>query len=232
MVKVPHAGRIKTRLARQIGTVSATAFYRHAAAAVIRRLSAGKAWSTWLAVAPDTAHAGRRWSAHRPIHWPRGIPRRPQGDGDLGRRMQRIMEWPGTGPTIIVGTDIPSIRPSHIATAFRLLGSGDAVLGPTPDGGYWLVGLKRTPRILRPFGGVRWSTEHALTDTVARLAGHSLALADKLSDVDDAATWAEVRHWSGRTVLPASARPAQPTDRSVAPACDATGRVAPAASPA
>lgn len=121
--------------------------------------------------------------------------------------MQRIMEWPGHGPIIIVGTDIPAIRPSHIAAAFKALGRSDAVLGPTPDGGYWLVGLKRMPAIPKPFSRVRWSSEHALADTLSNLVGASIGFAGTLADVDDAESWRGVRAWSGRLILPAAARP-------------------------
>lgn len=194
MVKEPHAGRVKTRLARQIGVVQATAFYRHAASAVIRRLAASPRWETWLAVAPDPTITSR--------FWPRQLPRRAQGTGDLGERMQRIMEWPGRGPVVIVGTDIPAIAPKHIAEAFRVLGDADGVLGPTPDGGYWLVGLRRLPRIERPFASVRWSSEHALADTASNMADLVIAKAARLPDVDAAEDWRAVRSWSGRRVLP------------------------------
>lgn len=198
MVKEPYAGRVKTRLGRQIGTVAATSFYRHAAASTVRRLSSSSRWQTWLAVAPDATVASR--------FWPAEIPRRPQGQGDLGRRMQRIFDWPGRGPIIIVGTDIPAIRPSHIAAAFAALGRSDAVLGPTPDGGYWLVGLKRIPATPRPFALVRWSSEYALSDTLANLAEVRTRFAATLADVDDAAGWREVRGWSGRVIAPVASR--------------------------
>ncbi len=198
MVKEPKAGRVKTRLAREIGTVAATQFYRHAAAAVIGRLSRAQGWQTWLSVAPDTAVGGPAWDRH--------VPRRKQGSGDLGDRMQGIMDWPGRGPIIIVGTDIPAIEPRHIREAFRRLGGADAVLGPTPDGGYWLVGLKRCPRVLAPFGRVRWSSADTLLDTVGNFDRQSVAFVARLRDVDDASEWEVVRGWSGRRVLPLALR--------------------------
>ena len=194
MVKDPVMGRVKTRLSRMIGPVAATQFYRTAARAVVARLAADRRWRTVLAVAPDTAVGSSPW--------PGGIARRGQGHGDLGRRMQRIMDWGGPGPLVIVGTDIPAMRPAHIARAFRALGSHDAVLGPAADGGYWLVGLARTPRILEPFANVRWSSADALADTRRNLRGASVALVAQLDDVDDAAAYMVVRGWSGRRVLP------------------------------
>ena len=197
MVKEPRAGRVKTRLAREIGVVSATFFYRHAAAAVLRRLGSSRRWETWLAVSPDVAVASPLWS--------NTSGRRAQGRGDLGSRMQRIMDWPGCGPVVIVGTDIPAIQPHHVAQAFQRLAASDAVLGPTPDGGYWLVGLRRSPRVRRPFPRVRWSSEHARADTLANLEGSRIALAPVLADVDTGADWRGTRAWSGRTVLPHAA---------------------------
>lgn len=190
-------GRVKTRLADQIGPVAATAFYRANASAVIARLARDPRWRTELAVAPDAALGSRAW--------PRGAARRPQGGGDLGKRMQRILDTAAAGPVIIVGTDIPAIRPSHIAEAFRRLGSARAVLGPTPDGGYWLVGARRVPHAPRMFARVRWSSPHALADTMANLPETRAALAARLADVDDARDLARGRAFIGRRVMPASA---------------------------
>ena len=54
----------------------------------------------------------------------------------------------------------------RVARAFQTLGGHDAVLGPAEDGGYWLVGQRRTPRTLRLFDAVRWSSAHTLADTL------------------------------------------------------------------
>jgi glycosyltransferase A (GT-A) superfamily protein (DUF2064 family) len=103
---------------------------------------------------------------------------------------------------LIVGTDVPGITPSHIARAFRLLGRHDAVFGPAADGGYWLVGLRRRPRIMRIFANVRWSGPHALADTLANLDGRAVAFVATLSDVDDAKDLRVNAARFGRRVLP------------------------------
>jgi glycosyltransferase A (GT-A) superfamily protein (DUF2064 family) len=149
MAKVPVAGGAKTRLSRETGVATAIRFARQAAAALLQRVAPDPRWHTILAVSPDAGPASRGW--------PRGIPRVGQGRGDLGRRMQHIMECTPPGPVVIVGTDVPGITPGDIAEAFRRLGRHDAVFGPAADGGYWLVGLKRRPRLLHPFASVRWS---------------------------------------------------------------------------
>ena len=199
IVKVPVAGAVKTRLAREVGVAQATRFARGSAAALLGRVGHDPRWQTVLAVAPDAGLTSR--------YWPRRLSRLPQGRGDLGVRMQRIFDVAPPGPVLIVGTDVPGITRRHIARAFRLLGQHDAVLGPAADGGYWLVGLRRRPRTLQIFADVRWSSPHALADTLANLEGCSAAFAATLSDVDDAQAFAASAGRFGRRVLP-SASPA------------------------
>jgi rSAM/selenodomain-associated transferase 1 len=184
-VKEPRLGRVKTRLARDIGLVAATRFYRLATADLIRRLGYDARWRAWLAVAPDRA-ADARW-------WPAGLERRTQGPGDLGARMERMFHVLPPGPALIVGSDIPDIRPAHIARAFRALGTGDAVFGPAKDGGYWLVGVKRRRRRPSIFARVRWSSAHALADTLGNLKDARVALIETLDDIDDGRAYKEWR---------------------------------------
>ena len=198
MAKVPELGRVKTRLARQVGGVEAVRFYRHTLASVLSRVGFDPRWHTSLSVAPDTGITHRIW--------PRNLRRCAQGAGDLGCRMQRIMQCHPPGPVIIVGTDIPAIRPADIANAFKRLQRADAVFGAAPDGGYWLVGLRRSPRILRPFRDVRWSSPATLSDTTANLTTHAIERAATLSDVDNAEDLATCRGWYGRRILPARSR--------------------------
>ena len=89
------------------------------------------------------------------------------------------------GPVVLIGTDIPDLGARHIRAAFHALGDHDAVFGPAADGGYWLVGLRRRTLLRRIFRGVRWSTRHALADTLANLpAGAPVAMLEELADVD------------------------------------------------
>lgn len=181
--KAPRMGRVKTRLARDIGTVQAWGFYRHALASLLRRLDDPR-WQLVLAVAPDTAVGGPAWPSH--------LPQFGQGTGDLGQRMQRAFNIMAPGPVVIIGADIPDIRTDHIAAAFRALGDHDAVFGPADDGGYWLVGQRRQPRIWQMFEDVRWSGPHALSDTKRNLKGARIAALNVLSDIDDGA---DFTHW-------------------------------------
>jgi glycosyltransferase A (GT-A) superfamily protein (DUF2064 family) len=81
-----------------------------------------------------------------------------------------------------------------------VLGAADAVLGPATDGGYWLVGLKRLPKILSPFADVRWSGPHSLADTIANLKGKRVAYAATLCDVDTADAYREERASAERLI--------------------------------
>lgn len=180
MLKEPRPGRVKTRLGQDIGMVGAAWWFRHQTARLLRRLDDPR-WQLILAVAPDHAGlASRVWPAH--------LPRLPQGPGDLGDRMARLLRSQPPGPACIIGGDIPGVQRHHITRAFAALGRHDAVFGPAPDGGYWLIGLKRSapppPGFLHD---VRWSTRHALTDSRASLPGARIALIDTLQDIDTGA---------------------------------------------
>jgi len=194
MAKEPRAGAVKTRLARHIGTARAMSFARTGFTTLMRRLHRPRRWNTVVAITPDAATGSPVWETYA---------RMPQGSGDLGARMERIFAVMPPGPVVIVGTDIPGIAPCHVARAFAALGSHDAVFGPAVDGGYWLVGLRRIPRPLQIFNGVRWSGPHALEDTLSNLDHASVAMIDMLEDVDDGESHRRLSNTGGRIVLPA-----------------------------
>lgn len=194
MVKEPAVGRVKTRLARDIGPVQAAATYRKTLRAVLARLDRPGRWRTELGVTPDGALCSAAW--------PRNLPRRAQGSGDLGRRMQRLIDKAPPGPVVLVGSDVPTINAEHIGAAVKALGAHDAVFGPSPDGGYWLVGLKRRPRIPRAFACVPWSSSAALERTLANLSGLDIARIASLRDVDVVADLGAAGGALGRVILP------------------------------
>ena len=177
MVKEPLPGRVKTRLGRDLGMTASAWWFRHQTRALIRRVQDPR-WQVVLAVAPDRAGLSSRV-------WPAHLPRWPQGRGDLGDRMGRMLRAAPAGPVCVIGADIPGVTAARVADAFRALGSHDAVFGPAPDGGYWPGGLKSArPVPPRLFENVSWSTEHALADTVATLPDHRIAQVATLRDVD------------------------------------------------
>ena len=164
MVKEPHPGRVKTRLGRDLGMVGAAWWFRHQTRRLLRRIEDPR-WQVVLAVAPDVE----------------GL----QSRGNLGDRMARMLRA-APGAACVIGADIPGINRKELARAFDALGRHDAVFGPAPDGGYWLVGLK-PPRRAPPslFDAVRWSGPHALADSRATLPGYRIAQVSTLRDVDE-----------------------------------------------
>lgn len=179
MARAPRLGAVKRRLARDLGDLAAWRFYRMTAGRLLRELSADPRWQTWLALTPDRAARVRRGP------WPGRHALIAQGPGNLGARMGRLLRELPPGPVVIVGSDIPDLRPVHVAQAFRLLGRHDWVFGPAGDGGYWLIGARRRrapPR--ETFAKVRWSSAHALADTCANLKGARIGFLEELADVD------------------------------------------------
>jgi len=170
--RTPAFGVGKRRLAAGAGELATLRFQRFMVADLRRRLGRDRRWRTWLALTPDRDAAGR----------PDVL---AQGGGDLGARLRRLLKALPPGPVVVIGSDTPGVTPTDIARAFHALGAADAVFGPARDGGYWLIGLKRTPRRRDPFDGVRWSTSHALADTLANLEGRPVARLRTLEDIDD-----------------------------------------------
>ncbi len=182
--RAPRRGQVKTRLAAGIGETAALAFYRTTLWRVTQALAEGP-WRLELAVTPDE-------SAAVAALWPAGPSRRPQGAGDLGQRMARLLaEATPEAPLLIVGSDIPALGAGEAAAAFVLLRTHDLVFGPALDGGFWAVGARRAPPA-GLFAGVGWSRPTTLADSLATCGGRSVALAATLADVDDAEDY---RRW-------------------------------------
>jgi rSAM/selenodomain-associated transferase 1 len=169
--RAPRLGRVKRRLARDIGDRAALRFHRATLATLLRDLCDGRRFDVVLAVTPD--HAGLRL--------PVAVKRIGQGRGDLGCRMSRALRR--FRRVALMGCDIPQAGAADVRAAFRGLGVADAVFGPATDGGYWLIALgPRRPGEL--FGQVRWSSEHALADTLRQFRHHRVGFVRTLSDVD------------------------------------------------
>lgn len=180
--RVPRLGTVKRRLAKEIGNRAALRFHTQTLMRLLRSLAADRRFRTIIAATPDRGK----------LRLPPRIHRISQGTGDLGQRMARIFQRFPHSRVAIIGCDIPEASANDLAAAFRALGRADAGFGPAADGGYWLVALSPR-RPARPFGGVRWSTSHALSDTLANFTRHRVALLRTLHDVDTAADWLRLR---------------------------------------
>ncbi len=181
-VRNPEKGKVKTRLAQDLGDDKALAIYLELLGitrTVAVAIPAGRFlfYSNFIPQSDD---------------WPDALfQKHLQSSGDLGARMEAAFQLAleTHQKAVIIGSDCPELSPAIIEQAFTQLDHCDAVLGPANDGGYYLLGLKNViPTVFRE---MVWSTAFVLAETLARLdaAGKSYALLPELSDVDHVEDW-------------------------------------------
>jgi rSAM/selenodomain-associated transferase 1 len=160
-VREPLAGDVKTRLAATLGREGAAALYRAFVEDTCARLATRLPLA--LATASDGGFIGAIARRHR-------LPVIAQGAGDLGARMRRVAETAlrRVRHVVLIGSDLPTLPIAHVTAAFRALARARVVLGPSLDGGYYLLGL-RAP-VADVFTRIPWSTERVLARTLVRLA--------------------------------------------------------------
>jgi len=189
--KAPVPGRVKTRLAGQLGTRGAAALYQKLLRRTVRIAYNARLCPIELWCAPDARHGF--FAACRQEY---GVTLRRQCAGDLGRRMNRALNQTLAAghPAVLIGGDCASLGETELRTAFGLLAAGhEAVLGPAADGGYVLVGLNRPGPAL--FRDIAWSTPTVLAATRRRLrrAGMNWAELPPGWDVDTPADLRRLR---------------------------------------
>ncbi|MBM3853850.1 MAG: DUF2064 domain-containing protein, partial [Verrucomicrobia bacterium] len=227
MLKYPRAGAVKTRLMPVLGAARACALYRQLVDHTLTEVGAvvapgGIDLEIRLAGAPDET-AARAWLGET-----RAI--RAQGEGDLGARLERAVEAAlaeGAPAVVVIGGDCPQLSAGHLESAFAALVHHEVVLGPATDGGYYLIGLRRSRPAL--FRGIAWGGPEVLAQTLtaAHALGLDVATLAPLSDLDvpeDLVRWARTpaAHHAGRggvsviipaldeeTALPATLQAAQ-----------------------
>lgn len=214
--KPPRSGQVKTRLIPALGA---------SAAAELARAFIVDAWATigsldWAAPVVATTDPHDPFWAELP-----NVTVWPQGTGDLGTRMQAVLDRARTmhRAAIVVGADAPGLPSTVLQQARRALDFADVVLGPAADGGFYLVGATRhaTGDL---FAGVEWSTSHTLAATEARIRGlgRSVIRVAPWFDVDRVEDLERLRHLGDRfrQAAPETARvidavwPAPPTSSS------------------
>ncbi len=186
-IRVPELGVVKTRLAADLGDQRALEIYcsllNHT-----QKISLELPCRRYL------------YYATKPIedNWPTEhfCKKSQQGD-DLGKRISNAFKevCEVHNKVIIIGSDCPQLSSSLIQEAFDGLEENDVILGPTFDGGYYLLGMKSYYPFL--FTDIEWSTNSVYSETVNKLEKHNLSFQklEKLSDVDYAEDW-EKFGWS------------------------------------
>jgi uncharacterized protein len=181
--RYPEPGKTKTRLIPTLGPDGAADLQRKMTEQIIRwarKLKKKTAISLEIRYEGGSRQLMQEWLGV-------DIPCRPQGDGDLGLRMNTAFLQAfqsGIKRAVLIGTDCPEINPGFIQTAFQALKENEIVLGPATDGGYYLIALKRTQPQL--FQDIPWGTGEVLQKTLqASQVLHLKAfLLPRLTDID------------------------------------------------
>lgn len=174
-------GKVKTRLASEMGEARALEIYRHLVQSTYSVLEHVEApvWTYFSDFIPETVNPPIAKSF-------------VQDGQDLGERMAgafaRSFEL-GMDKVVLIGTDCPTLQSQHLNEAFEALTHSDLVLGPANDGGYYLIGMKRRADYL--FEGISWSTSQVLTETLNVASQHGLTttLLQELNDIDTSEDW-------------------------------------------
>lgn len=172
--KAPEKGRVKTRLAKDIGEERAYHVYSIMMATLFTNLAYGSGYEVCACVDGDI----RRVQAG-------SIDPIVQHGNGLGERiMNAIKESSSYTKKIVIGSDTPNITGELIEQAITSLDTCDVVIGPAHDGGYYLIGMKQLHRGL--FNGITWSSEHVLRQTLecAESTGLSVAMLPIMRDID------------------------------------------------
>jgi uncharacterized protein len=196
-VKHPTPGAVKTRLAASIGPEAAAGLYRSLAEHVIEATTpaVGEYERLVFFDPPESLAQTRAWLP--------GVRLLAQRGADLGARMADAFARAfarGASRVAIVGTDALSLSRETVTEALCALDGADVVIGPTTDGGYYLLAL-REPRP-ELFAGIAWSTPAVAAQTRSRAAGlavHDLPVERDVDTLEDLrAEWPAVRELLAR----------------------------------
>ncbi len=164
MAKAPVAGRVKTRLMPTYGATQAAWWYEQMLSSVLRQ--AQRLFDqVWLAVD----------HIHHPFFQNTTLPLLPQGDGDLGERLQRVISTLARHnwlPTIVIGADSPHMQDARLLTTAMALQEVDVVIGPVEDGGYNVIAMRQPQPCL--FEAIDWGSGHVQEQTMQRIDQQAL----------------------------------------------------------
>jgi rSAM/selenodomain-associated transferase 1 len=198
MLKAPRLGQVKTRLGSALGEPAALEVYCQLAERQVAALP--RDWCVAVHFAPADAEGEMKaWlqGRHPALHFI------AQDAGDLGQRLSAAVAAEfsrGPAGVLVIGGDCPDLDGPILVAAADTLGSCDVVLGPTRDGGYYLVGLRQPRPVL--FSGIAWSTPAVLGQTreIACRSGLTTRFLPTLEDVDDVESLTRARlRWPALT---------------------------------
>jgi len=186
--KSPEPGQVKTRIAQQVGPNKAAEIYEEMLDQILRESAPEEAWDRLLFISPESD----AYYFHR-----RGLKTRLQKGNDIGERMANALldaSNQGSEKIVLIGSDIPSLNRSDIVEAFAMLTKVPAVIGPSEDGGFYLLGLtgicvSRASELLRR--PIPWSTPAVLAELEkwCRVYQFSLEYLPLKNDIDTYEDW-------------------------------------------
>lgn len=181
-LRAPEPGRVKTRLARDVGEEKALALYKGFVHKILLAVE-GSGMDHRICFFPeDKAFLVREWLGPNHVYL-------PQEGEDLGQRMAhalaRVFDQ-GAQKAVVVGSDIPGLTSDHLVMAFDQLSHKDVVIGPSLDGGYWLIGFNQDRFSPELFQGMTWGTSTVFSATLEKIeaAGLSRGVLPFLQDID------------------------------------------------
>ena len=179
--KAPILGKVKTRLAKDIGDEQACNVYQSLLFNTVKSTH-DESWKTELWCAPDSQHP-----ALQSLSKQYALSLETQCQGDLGERMLFALQAGKTraNKVVLIGSDCPVISVAYIQQAFNMLDTKDIVFGPVEDGGYLLIACKSTHVHL--FEKVKWSCADTLLLNIKAVEKCRLSygLLDTLWDLDN-----------------------------------------------
>jgi len=177
-VKEPILGFVKTRLAKSCGEKFTLALYILFIEDLIYTMQSGKS-DFKLCAYPDLTLINKTFG---------NFDNFLQVDGDLGLKMQSAFEQKfedGYEKILLMGSDTPHITNEIINESFDKLASHDVVLGPSADGGYYLIAFNKNTFHGDVFKDIQWSTPKVLEQTLQTLNTKSVYLLQELNDIDN-----------------------------------------------
>jgi uncharacterized protein len=185
-IKNPQLGKVKTRLAKTVGDAAALEIYHELThitrqnAEILRGVNRHLFYSDFVDTNDD-------WSNEL-------FEKSVQATGDLGNRMATAFHQifaKNQERAVIIGSDCPTLTVEILEKAFQALENHDFVVGPSTDGGYYLLGIRAGVVFNAVFENMAWSTEAVFPTTLTRITegGYSYFLLPALTDVDEEKDW-------------------------------------------
>ena len=180
--KAPVPAEVKTRMCPPLTPDEAASLHGSLVMDTVERTRSLRGFDRFLACLPGKDHPFfQTLAARHRLHL------HDQAGANLGQRMNHALTTVlnrGYSSAVLVGTDVPDLSAQTYTHAQKALQSHDVVFGPTKDGGYYLVGIKKPAPEL--FATIPWSTDHVLTQsrTQAQRLGLTVALLDMKRDID------------------------------------------------